>query len=202
MPIFVMIDQLHSRSPMPPRFIRVGFYCLTFSIVFLILAGDGSYAQSTNQDFRIGYNDQLLSISAQDADVKRVLTNLADKTNTAVWFPESLEKKISIKIRNVSLKEALERILKDLNHVIIYSGSSKNQAAISKVIVYKKSKLSKQATGRNKRIMDRIRAYERRIESYKNRLTRIDPNSRRGKNYIKQINRLENSIDRLERQLN
>ena len=65
--------------------------------------------------------------------------------------------------------------------------------------MYEKSRHVSAAQRRN---ANRIKSYERQIESLKNRLSKIDENSSRGKSYIRRIERIENSIKSLERQLN
>ena len=95
-----------------------------------------SYAQTFKQNLRIEYNKNLITISAQNADLKNVLLKLAKKTNIMVRFPDSLEKKITIKLSKHSLNEALSRILKGLDHAIIYSASKNNRTVVSEVIVY------------------------------------------------------------------
>jgi predicted RNase H-like nuclease (RuvC/YqgF family) len=154
------------------------------------------------QKLNIGYHDNLFTVSAKDVDLKKVLSQIADKTNTFVWFPDSLEKKITIELTGTSLSGALKRLLKGINHVIIYSGPSEKKAAISEIYILPKAKRTRRVKGSAIRITNRIRGYERRIESLKKRLSKIDENSRRGKSYLKQIRRLENNIEGLSRQLN
>jgi hypothetical protein len=54
------------------------------------------YAESTNQKISISYKQNLLSIWTKDADLKKVLFELADKTNIYVELPVSLKKTITI----------------------------------------------------------------------------------------------------------
>jgi hypothetical protein len=157
------------------------------------------HAQSAYQKIRINYSNNLLSISAKDADLKNVLLKLAKKSKFFIRFPTSLEKKITIKKNEISLSDALQTLLIGFNHVIIYSGPSKNQAAISEVFVFEKSR---QLSGAERRIANRIRAYERQIESLKNNLLKIDENSGRGRRYLRRIRHIQKRIKRLEGQLN
>jgi DNA polymerase/3'-5' exonuclease PolX len=178
-----------------------GLVLLSIFVAFLKPVDDLLYAQSSHQKLRIDYDDRLLSISTKDADIKNVLLELADKADIYVSFPESIKKKISIETTKITLKKALQKVLKGLNYAIIYSGSNRNEASISKVIVFKKSTMDRRASRSNMRIANRIKAYEKRIESLKGRLSKIDSSSRRGKNYLRQIERLENNIEKLSRQL-
>ena len=174
------------------------------------------YAESTNPNILISYKENVLSIRANDADLKKVLFELADETNINIQLPLSLDKKITINRSEISLNEGLEDILKDLNYVILYSGLKNNKPLITKVIVFPMSKIStsltageiqqanseKQSTNREEQSANRIKFYERQIESFKKKLSRIDENSRRGKQYSKQIKRLEKLIEKYESQPN
>jgi hypothetical protein len=174
------------------------------------------YAESTNPNILISYKENVLSIRANDADLKKVLFELADETNINIQLPLSLDKKITINRSGISLNEGLEDILKDLNYVILYSGLKNNKPLITKVIVFPMSKIStsltageiqqanseKQSTNREEQSANRIKFYERQIESFKKKLSRIDENSRRGKQYSKQIKRLEKLIEKYESQPN
>jgi hypothetical protein len=86
-----------------------------------------------------------------------------------------------------------------LNYAIIFCGRDKNQTSISKVLVFKKSR--KQKTN-EARIANRVRAYERQIDSLKRNLLKIDENSRRGRSYQRRIMVLEKRIERLNGQYN
>ena len=172
------------------------FLIYTTSIISL------SYAQTFNTNLRIEYKNNLITISAQNADLKDVFLKLADKTGIFVRFPNSLKKQITIKMSGLSLNEALSRILKGLNHVIIYSGLRNNRNVISEVFVYKKSKtsrISSRARPREKQTASRTRFYERRLESTKKKLSLVDENSRQGKRYLRQIRSYENIIEKFKR---
>jgi predicted RNase H-like nuclease (RuvC/YqgF family) len=196
-----MIYKNSYNSLIPLRLKKVGL------ILFLIFLAHWTIvnslnAQSSDQKLRITYKNDLLAISAEDADLQNVLLKLADKTNIYVSFPASLEKKVTIIISGISLRDALKRLLKGLSYAVIYSGPDKNQTSISKVFVFKKSKTSTQASGGETRIADIIRTYERQIESLKKNLLNVDENSRQGKSYQRNIMVLEKRIERLKRQYN
>jgi type II secretory pathway component GspD/PulD (secretin) len=159
------------------------------------------YAQSSSQKIRVTNDDNRVSISAKEADLKNILVEIADKTDISVSFPASLKKKITIRINEIKLREAFERLLYGLNYAIIYSGASKGQAEISDVYIYTGTKPSKRARGNQLRNLNQIKAYQRRIESYRKLLSRVDESSRRGKIYLKRIENYEKQIERLEKQL-
>ena len=174
---------------------------LIILVVCLIPVNHFLYAQSSHQNLRLGYDDNLVSISAKKADLKNVLVRLADITKIYVSFPDSLKKKLTIRVNEITIKEALKKLLKGYNYVIIYSGSSKKQAVVSQVYVYKKTKKSTRASGKERRILNQINSYNSRIDSYRQKLANIDANSRRGKRYLRQIGNLEKRIKQLERQI-
>ena len=159
------------------------------------------YAQNSNQKLSLNYDKKLLSLSAIDADLKNVLLKIAEETDIHVWFPNSLNKKISIETGKISLSAALQKLLTGLNYAIIYSGPSGKDAKISKVFVFKKSKKSRGLRRNEQQIANRIRTYKKRIGSLKQRLSKIDANSNRAKGYFRQIKRYEKNIVNLENQL-
>ena len=190
------------RSLIPLRLRKAGFLLLLIFMVYLTAANCLLHAQSPDQELRINYNNNLLTISAKDVDLQNVLLELADKTNIYVRFPASLKKKITVIKEGISLRDALKRLLKGLNYAIIYSGPDKNQTSISKVLVFKEYKMSRQQKANEARIANRIRAYERQIESLKRNLSRVDENSRQAKSYQRRIMVLEKRIETLERPYN
>ena len=201
-----------------------------FLILLLTSANSSLYAESTNQNILITYKENVLSIRAKDADLKKVLFELADETNIDIQLPLSLDKKITINRSGISLNEGLKDILKDLNYIILYSGIKDNKLLISKVIIFQKSKISTtlpdgkiqqtnseipstkneepsatregSSVTREDSLAARIKFYERQIESLKQRLTKIDENSRLGRKYSRQIKRFEKLIEKNELQLN
>lgn len=194
-----MYEQSHHQR-LRPGYRHAGL--LLIFLIHLIIAGPLSHAQSTYQKPIISYKNNLLTLSAKDADLKNVLFRLADKTHIHIRFPDILNRKITIKKRGISLREALHRLLKGLNYAVIYSGPSKNRSLISEVFVFKKSSRPGPLTGAERRIVNRLRAYENRMESLNRNLSTIDQNSRRGKSLMRQIRILEKSIQRLEIRLN
>jgi hypothetical protein len=185
----------------PSRFHKAGLFILFIFLVYLAPANSLLNAQNINQKLRVTYNNNYLSISAIDVDLKNVLLELADKTDIYVGFPNSLKKKITIETNRISIEEALRKLLKGLNYAILYYGSSGNEVTISKVFVFKKYKKDRRVRSNESRLAKRIRAYERQIKSLKRRLLKVDADSGRGKRYLRQVRRLENNIKKLERQL-
>ncbi len=163
-----------------------------------------SYAQTFDPNLHIDYQNRLLTLSAQQSDLKNILLEISHKTGIYVRFPSSLKKQITTKMSRVSLRKALVKILKGTNYAIIYSGSEKDHAVISKVFVYtksEKSRISGRSISPDNRLAARIRTYEKRIEMMNKKLSQIDKNSRIAKRYVKQIRSYENIIENLKKRI-
>jgi len=117
-----------------------------FLALHLTIENSSIYAQSNNQNILISYKNDLLSISTKDADLKKVLLKLSDETNINIKFPVYIDEKITINKNGISLGEGLEYILKNINHIILYSGIKNNKLMISRVIVFSESKKSTKLT--------------------------------------------------------
>ncbi len=163
-------------------------------------------AQGGGQGLQINYQNQLLSISARNVDIKNFFSKLAEKTNITIEYPESLERKITLERENISLKRFLPDFLRNMNHVIIYSGSGRENSRIAEVRVYPKSTVSHSsvstASGRSRdRIRQRIDSYRKIVEKLRNSLANVGENSNRGRVYVNRIRRYEDRIKKLENQL-
>jgi hypothetical protein len=197
---------------------KIKFLHLCIYIIFFTSVIPLSYAQTSNPNLSLIYKNNLITISAQNADLKNVLLELADKTNISVRVPNSLKKQITIKLSKNSLDEALSRILKDMNYAIIYSGEKNNRTVISEVLVYNKSessKISDQSTSRDNSINDRIKkprgkkinrsrllkSLERRLKNLNKKLSLGNISSSQRERYMKQVRAYENEIEKLKREI-
>ncbi|HSQ88620.1 hypothetical protein [Romboutsia sp.] len=195
------------------KFLHIYIYIILFTSVISL-----SYAQTSNPNLRLIYKNNLITISAQNADLKNVLSKLADKTNIIVRVPNSLKKQITITLSENSLDEALSRILRDMNYVIIYSGDKNNRTVISEVLVYNESEsseVSNRSESSNRNInnsiqkprgkkIDRsrlIKSLERRLENLNKKLSLGDISSSQRERYLKQIRAYENKIEQLKREI-
>jgi hypothetical protein len=196
-----MYDSIpHSNSSVPVRLGKIGLLLFFFLLFHLIIGHYLIYAKNTSSKLQLRIENNLLTISTKNADLKGVLLRLADKTGITIRYPISLDKKVTVNRRSVSLKEALRALLRGLNYAIFYSGSKKKQAVISDVLIIKENKRSNSLNARERRIANQIKSYEKRLESLRNRLSNINENSRRGKNYLRQIKFYEERIESLNRQ--
>jgi hypothetical protein len=159
------------------------------------------YAQLASTKLRMSYDKRLLKIDADNADIKDVLSTLASTANITVEFPVTLKKAITIHEQDATLRQVLRQLLIGINHILIYSGTNPGLATISKVLVLEKAGPRKPVSPKASRLARRIKTYQRQLDTLKRRLSETDANSRLGKRYSRQINRIEGNIERLERQL-
>ena len=195
------------------KFLHIYIYIILFTSVISL-----SYAQTSNPNLRLIYKNNLITISAQNAHLKNVLLELADKTNIIIRVPNSLKKRITITLSENSLDEALSRILRDMNYAIIYSGEKNNRTVISEVLIYNESESSEVSSRseysnrninnsiqkpRGKKI-DRsrlIKSLERRLENLNKKLSLGNISSSQRERYLKQIRAYENKIEQLKREI-
>ena len=195
------------------KFLHIYIYIILFTSVISL-----SYAQTSNPNLRLIYKNNLITISAQNADLKNVLLELADKTNIIIRVPNSLKKRITITLSENSLDEALSRILRDMNYAIIYSGEKNNRTVISEVLIYNESEsseVSSRSEYSNRNInnsiqkprgkkVDRsrlIKSLERRLENLNKKLSLGNISSSQRERYLKQIRAYENKIEQLKREI-
>jgi len=220
-----MIYKHYNNSLKPLRLKEAGAILIFIFLALhhLTIESSSIYAQSNNQKMLISYKNDLLSISTKDADLKKVLLKLSDKTNINIKLPVYMDKKITINKNGISLGEGLESLLKNLNHIILYSGIKNNKPMISRVIVLSESKKSTKLTdsrtqaassetqpansetqaassviqlpNSEMQAADILKGYEKQIEILKNKLSTIPENSRLRKHYIKRIKILEKFIE-------
>jgi type II secretory pathway component GspD/PulD (secretin) len=174
---------------------------LLLLIVLLQAAGASRYAcaQDYSQDLHITYQNNQLDISARDVDIKTILLKLAEITHTHVRFPDSIKKEITLKRSGISLKKALQRLLEGFNHAIVYTRVSETRTKVAEVYVFSEAKMNRRTSSAERRADNRIRLYERQIESIKKRLATMDASSSRARSYSRRIEILEQKIENLRR---
>ena len=222
-----MIYKHYNNPPKSLRLKEAGAILIFIFLAFnLTIESPSIYAQSNNQKMLISYKNDLLSISTKDADLKKVLLKLSDKTNINIKLPVYIDKKITINKNGISLGEGLEYILKNLNHIILYSGIKNNKPMISGVIVLSESKKSTklidsrteaassetqpansetqaassliQLPNSEMQAADILKGYKKQIEILQMKLSTIPENNRLRKHYIKRIKILEKFIENYE----
>ncbi len=163
-------------------------------------AGDAASAAASDPPIRLQRQNGRFSIAAADASLKNVLFRLAEAAGISIKIATSLDRRVTIEQSGLSLKSALDRLLKGINHVIIYSGDERTEAAITRVLVWSKAKPRPPQTPAQKRLAARVAGYQRQIRSLERRLADLDANSRRAARYQRRIERLRQSIRRLQNQ--
>ena len=173
------------------------------TVVLLLLAWEARicHAQNAEPTVQIHYANHAIKITAENADIRSVLDELAKTADIIIYYPRLLNKTVTMNRQAISVDQALKEMLKGINYVVIYSGPSQQHAEIEEVIVMTKSRRRQLPPGKARRLNQQINQYNRQIDSLKQRLQRVASDSRRGKRYTRQINRLEKKIGRLERQL-
>ncbi len=102
---------------------------LSFSFVFILILSLPS-VQGQDEKLRIAYDDAgLLSVALENADLQEVLTALAGKTGISIKSPENLKKSITVQFDRIALEEGLHRILRDIDHVLIFTPSNEEGEA-------------------------------------------------------------------------
>jgi hypothetical protein len=179
-----------------------------FIFVFFICGGILIHSNTFAQDYRISYDNGLLTLSADKADIKTILLSISKKTNVFIQYPSKLKKQITIKLSNVSIRNALSRLLKGQDYAIIYTASKKhNNESISEVYVLpeqwgnRKPARYQPRVRRENRMERSLRNYERRLDSLRNRLTKVNQRSREGRRILGQIRSIEKTIERLQKKL-
>ena len=89
---------------------------------------------------RVTYEKGLLSATAKNIDLKDLLAMVAERTKIQVSSPEPIQKTVTVEFRDLPLEKGLSLILKDVNHIFMFSQSdSKTEAgALYRVIVLPK----------------------------------------------------------------
>ena len=176
------------------------FLCL---IAILFSITEVTHAQTFRREYRIDYDNGLLSLYAEKANLKSLLTNSAEKACILIKFPHNLEKQTTINLSSVPLKKALRRLLKGENYALMYENR-----AITRVYVFPRStgpRISNKYSGvkqdREERIRASIRRYENRLETLKKQMATVDEKSSRGRIITRQIRSTERSIERLQKSL-
>ncbi len=93
--------------------------------VLILLLWPLSFAttEARDQELNVTYDQGLLSVSLEKAELDEVLEIIGERTGISIQSPEDLNKSITISFERLPLEEGLYRILRDINHVLIFSPS-------------------------------------------------------------------------------
>ena len=172
-----------------------------FFIAAVCLCGILMFGSVFAQDYRIVCYKGMISLSADKTDIKTILWGISKEANIFIKFPKALQKQITMKLSNVSVKNALKRLLSGQDYAIIYSASKKNNRdSISKVYVLPEKWGPKKPAGPQVRSRQSnvIRNYNRRLDALRNRLTKVSRGSAAERRILRQIQSIEKTVDRLE----
>lgn len=176
---------------------RGGFFIFAVCLCGGILMFENAFAQ----DYRIVYDKGMISLSADKTDIKTILRGISKEANIFVKFPKALQKQITIKLSNVSIRNALKRLLSGQDYAIIYSVSKKNNRdSISRVYVLPEQwgptkPVRSQVRSRQSNL---IRNYNRRLDSLRNRLGKVSRGSPAERRILSQIQSIEKTVEGLE----
>ncbi len=126
---------------------------LSLAIVFFILLpfANFTFAQQAfdndvstydeNPRIEVDVRDALVSLNVRDARVTDVLQEIAQKVGLIVYMHDSSEERITLQVENISLPEALAKVLRDYSFALHYVNPASNLHSIysepvSKLWVY------------------------------------------------------------------
>ena len=184
-------------------------WLLFFTCTLLLPVSDCLFAQNSPQQLQITYRDQLLDIYARNVDIKDFFVRLAEKANITIEYPVSLDKKITVDREDISLKKFLTNFLRNMNHVIIYSGSNGKNSRVSEVHIFPTSTRSRSSgastsysSGRSRDLLRRrIDNYRKTVEKLRSALSSVGEDKYRRQTYLNRIQGYEERIKNLENQL-
>jgi type II secretory pathway component GspD/PulD (secretin) len=160
-----------------------------------------SHAQSSSGRYNIGYENGLFNISAEKASLKQVLVRVAEEADILVRLPKSLHKQITVTLFRATLRKALRRLLRGVDYAFLYRGREISEVYVAPVSSRRTRAGHYRSEQRYSRIRASIRRYERRLISLKNRLARVNENSRQGKIIVRQIRSTEKTLERFQNML-
>jgi hypothetical protein len=167
-----------------------------------------THAQTSRQKYRIDYDDGFLTLTAKEANLNRLLTHVAEEAGILISLPRNWRREITIELFNVPLRKGIRRLLKGENYALIYFVSGKNKSsAISEVHILPKPSVTrvsreyKRQRSQRERVKASIIRYEKRLQTLKDQLAKVNEASRRGRRIRSQIRSTERSIERLHKRL-
>lgn len=169
---------------------------------YLLLMQSVTLVQASSADIAVSSKDGNVTLTATDADLKDVIMELANATQIHFVYPDSLNKSVTIKQEDISIHDVLRSLLRGMNYAVIYSSvEGISHPVISKVRIFSKVKVSRLSGRAEARILRRIKSYEKRISSLKDKLATPNLNSGRKRSYERRLKRLESLLEKSERKL-
>ncbi|MBN2040927.1 MAG: hypothetical protein JW864_12860 [Spirochaetes bacterium] len=165
-----------------------------------IFSLSGTVSSQESYNFSMTLKNRILSITAQDADIKNILSEISDITGISVSYPKYINKKVTTRLTKVPLPEALKSLLRGMNYTVIYSYlEKKDRFKVSEIYVL--PEYSRRSAVRTKSKFSnterRIQSYERRIRFLTERMEKLEPDSPRRRTYERRLRNYQNRLDRL-----
>ena len=180
----------------------IGAYFL--AALILMICAVWHWTPVYGSTLQLHMQDNLLSLSAADADLSAILQRLGEAAGIDFKFPKDVERKITLQFSDVRLETALKRILKGLNYATVYSSAgSGDSPRISAVYIYgikKGGDRTGQSIVPEKPAQHSISDYEKRVKVVQKLLDRVGRDSQAGRRYQKEIENYQRLIERLKRQ--
>jgi hypothetical protein len=119
-------------------------------------------AEVRDQKLYVAYDRGLLSVSLENAELEEVLEVIGEKTGISIRSPEDLNKSITINFDRLPLEEGLYRILRGIDHVLIFSSSDKEigKETVSGVYIPSDKITGKRAPGTTRSVPRRTKPEE------------------------------------------
>jgi hypothetical protein len=178
------------------------------SLAIFLSAASLVQGQISDQKYSMEYDNGLLTLSAKQASLKRLLRQLAETLNIYISYPRDLKKQITVKLYDVTPIKALRRLLKSQNYALIYSASRPEEAStiselhiLPKPVGHGASRKFRSQKSRGQRTLARIKSYERKLDRLKDRMAKTNRDSRTGRSIRKQIGSTAKTIERLQKKL-
>ena len=113
----------------------VPFSCLLVFCAFILLIASSLNVQA-NSKVQVEYSGENISIQSEDVQLLPLLEAISKETGVAVFVAEKVESRsIDLRVQEENLKSAFKRVLRNYNHVMIFSNKG-NGPSLVKVQIY------------------------------------------------------------------
>jgi len=150
------------------------------------------------QDYHMNIDNGMITLSADKVDLKTILLDISKEANILIQFPAGLQKQVSIKLTNVSIRNALKRLLRGQDYAVIYSASRNNSISEVRVLPEQWGNRKPVRSPTQDRQANLIRRYNRQLDDLRDRLTKVTRGSATEKRILRQIESMERTVESLE----
>jgi hypothetical protein len=157
--------------------------------------------EARDQELNVTYDQGLLSVSLEKAELDEVLEIIGERTGISIQSPEDLNKSITISFEKLPLEEGLYRILRDIDHVLIFSPSDQKTGKETVSGVYIPSgKITGKGASRTRSVPQRTKSDEEAEEDLEEEEI-LGGVREYGEEEDAVLERYERELDRLEQQM-